>query len=164
MTLTPGSAEAVAAAIASVEGMIISPDTGGPVLAYASIPLSVPTANMPCMINFPGRMIENRLLGSDGFQGREFMETRMWDLVLYHSPMASGTPEEKSQLLVPYFELVYVQFGLYPRLNATQGVKDAMLVGDSGVATVEHTGNQFWGIRFQLRVSRQVRRLLAESD
>ena len=160
---TPGSAEAIMASIANVEGQIISPDTGNPIYAYATVPLVNPVGNMPDFINFPGRMIENRLIGSEGLY-REFMETRMWDVVLYHSPMAAGTPEEKSGLLIPYLELVYVQFGLYPRLSATQGVKDALIISDSGVGTVNINNTEYWDIRFQLRVSRQARRLLAETD
>jgi hypothetical protein len=163
MTLTPGSTEAIMAAIASVETQVINPLTGNPLKAFATIPLVNAVGNMPDFINFPGLMIENRLIGSEQLY-REFMETRMWDVVLYHSPMGAGTPEEKSGLLVPFLELVYAAFGLYPRLNATQGVKDAMIMGDSGVGAVKINDTDYWGIRFKLRVVRQARRPLAETD
>jgi hypothetical protein len=151
------------AAIAAQETQIISPDFGSALYAFDTVPLVNSVGNMPCFINFPGRLIENRLIGSDE-RGREFNETRMWDLVLYHSPVGSGTPEEKSGLLIPYLELVLNQFGAHPRLAGTQGVREVLITGDSGVGVVEFMQNQYWGIRFQLRVVRQVRRLLAESD
>jgi hypothetical protein len=153
----------ILARIAEIEREILSPVTGKAVKAYANIPQSVPPSDMPCFVNFPGALTENSLFGSDEV-GREFTETRNYNLVFYLDPVGTGTNQEKSGLLVPYFELVLAKFGSYPRLKVLPEIQDAVITADSGTSQVTYNGDAHYGIRFVLRVTRVVRRLLSSTD
>lgn len=149
--------------IATLQRMIIAPETSRPVKAYDAIPLTIAVAQCPCFVNFPKNLVENRLVGSDQ-SGREFWEIRNYALNLYHSSFGTGANEEKSGLLVPYFELVYALFGKYPHLNSLPGIVDAILTSDTGVGTATYVGNSYYAISFILKVTTRVRRPLSMSD
>jgi hypothetical protein len=153
----------VLAQIAVIQREIISPDTLRACKAYGNIPLTMAAAQMPCFVNFPSPLQSNTLVGSDEM-AREFWEVRDYRMVLYHSPLGAGTSEEKSGLLVPYFELVYSKFGSYPHLKGIGGVVDAIIVSDTGTGTSGYVGNMYYAIGFTLRVTTRVRRLVDDID
>jgi hypothetical protein len=160
--MTTGVSE-ILTRIATLERLITSPETTRAVKCYDQIPYTLSSAQCPAFINFPKGLIENRLVGSEDAE-REFWEIRNYSLVLYHSSYGKGANEEKSGLLVPYFELVYDLFGRYPHLDSMSGVIDAQITTDSGVGISTYVGNQFFAVSFNLRVTTQVRRLLASAD
>ncbi len=149
--------------IAEIEREILSPDTGKVCIAYDNIPGTLTASQMPCFVNYPRQLIKNDLVGSDE-RGRTFLETRNFGLTLYHSPVGTGANEEKTGLLVPYFELVYSKFGSYPHLKALEGIVDALITNDSGTGTATYSGTEYYAINFNLQVIRRVRRLLDEID
>lgn len=149
--------------IATLERMITSPDTHRAMKAYDNIPLTIAVAQMPCFINFPKALTENVLVSSDE-KGREFHEVRNYSLNLYHSAYGSGINEEKSGLLLPYFEEVYKLFGGYPHLAVLPGIIDARIISDSGVGTANYAGNMYYAISFTLKVTNRVRRTLSPAD
>jgi len=149
--------------IAVIEREILIPVSGSAMLAYANIPLTISAAQMPCFVNFPGALLSNVIEGSDE-DAREFIESRIFTLNMYHSPFGTGAGEEKSGLLTPYFELVYTAFGAYPHLKALPEIIDAVLSADTGTVLVEFAGAMYYGIKFTLRVTRRARRGLAQSD
>lgn len=162
MTTLPEVSVAVAQ-IATIEREILDPVSGKPIYAYDNIPFVLNVRDMPLFVNFPGPLKGNDLAGSDD-RSREFNETRIIYLNLYHSAFATGLEQEKSGLLVPYFALVYSTFGKYPHLKGMAGAMDARLVEDTGTTMLPFNGQQYFGIKFSLRVTTRIRRNLDEAE
>jgi hypothetical protein len=149
--------------IATIEREIIVPTSGSAPYAYDNIPHTINMGMMPCFVNFPGPLISNILDGSDQ-DGREFYEIRNFNLAFYLAPLGAGINEEMAGDLAPYFELVYTKFGQYPRLKASPEIVDAVITGDSGTTQLAFIQTTYYGIRFTLKVTRLVRRILSNSD
>lgn len=154
----------VLASIAAIQRNIIDPVSSGSIVAYDNAPYTISAANMPLFITLIKPLTRNELRSEgDGF-GRDFIDTRSYDMILYHSPYGSGIDEEKIGLLSPWFDLVYTEFGKWPHLNDTDGIIDALIVADSGASVQEYVGQKYYGIRFSLQVKRRTRKLLGKGD
>lgn len=154
---------AIMAQIAVLQRTIIDPVSGLAVVSFDNVPYTLSKADMPCFVTFVREGSQNILMGND-YKGRDFNDIRTYAMVLYHSPFGSGITEEKIGLLSPWFDLVYTEFMKYPHLNGTAGVVDAKIVSDSGASVQEFIGQQYYGIRFALQVTRRSRWLLDETD
>lgn len=163
MTLPSIEVDDVLGKIALLQTQIISPETGQPIISFSDVPYTISAADMPLFVNFVGPLTGNEEHGSDD-AGRELHETRTYNMVLYHSPYASGIEGEKIGLLRPYFKLIYILFDGYPHLKDTSGVLDAKIVSDSGMGTVIFANQTYYGIRFTLSVKTKVRRLFKDGD
>ncbi len=151
------------AQIASIEREIIDPVSGKAIYAFDNIPYVLNVRDMPLFVNFPGPLKSNDLAGSDE-EAREFNESRIIYLNLYHSAYGTGLEQEKSGLLTPYFALVYSVFGKYPHLKQMSGAMDSRLIEDSGTTVLKFNGQDYFGIRFSLRVTTRIRRPLDEAE
>lgn len=149
--------------IALIQREILNPTTGRACTAYENVPYVISSVDMPLFVNYAGPASQLLSAGSDA-NAREFNEIRAYTMILYHSPFGSGTEGEMSSLLTPFFPLVYIRFGMYPKLKLLAGIVDARLTGDSGMSTVNFMNQQYFGIKFTLQVSNKVRRLLGNYE
>jgi hypothetical protein len=154
----------VMAQLAIIQREIIDPLSNKNMISFDNAPYTISVADMPLFVNFPGPLNMNQLAGSDE-KGREFNETRIYTMNLFHSAVGTGIEGEKIGLLTPYFHLVYNKFGQYPHLKALAGVMDAKLIADSGInGNLQFSGQKYFGIRFSLQVLSRTRRTLGEGD
>lgn len=155
--------ETVLARIALLQRNILDPSTGMAVVAYDNAPYSISAASMPLFVTFVHPLVRNDLMGSDNF-GREFNDTRTYDMILYLSPFGTGIEGENLGLLTQWFDAVHSEFGKWPKLKALAGIQSALITADSGASVQEYNGQRYYGIRFTLSVTRRARWLLGEND
>lgn len=153
----------VLARIALLQRNLIDPVTSVAVQAFDNVPFTISRADMPLFINIVKPLTRNELVGSDD-KGRDFNEVRTYDMILYHSPAAGGISEENIGLLTPWFDLVYIEFGKWPHLQQLDGIINALIVTDGGVSVQEFIGQQYYGIRFSLQVTRRTRYAFGKGD
>ena len=153
----------VLARIAVIQREILDPLTGRACTAFENVPYTISSVDMPLFVNYAGPASQLVPAGSDA-AAREFTEIRSYTMILYHSPFGSGTESEMASLLTPFFPLVYIQFGLYPKLKQLVGIVDARLTGDSGMTVVNFMSQQYFGVRFTLQVNSKVRRVLGDYE
>ena len=153
----------VLARIAVIQREIISPDTGAAMVSYDNIPYTISGVDMPLFVNFAKPMTKSDIIGEDA-KGRDFNDTRNYDMILYHSGYGQGVEQEKSGALTPYFDLMLNKFGAYPHLKGLPGVLDAQITSDSGSVAVNFVGQSYFGARFTLTVITKVRRPLASLE
>jgi hypothetical protein len=149
--------------LALIQAEIIRPESNDAMVVHENVPYSVTAADMPLMVNYVGALLQSTLIGSDNL-AREFTEIRNFNMILYHSPYGAGVEGEKMGLLTPFFPLVYNKFGQYPHLKGLAGALDAKITGDSGMTLVSFVGQQYFGIRFTLQVTANIRRPLGEGE
>lgn len=143
--------------LALIQAEILDPVSGKAIITYENVPYTISVADMPLMVNYVGMLTGSVLTGADNF-AREFNETRVYNMILYHSPKGSGVEGEKMGLLAPYFPLIYNKFGSYPHLKNLAGALDSKIVGDSGMTIVSFVGQDYFGVRFSLQVTSKIRR------
>lgn len=160
--MTP-DVDKILARIALLQRSIIDPVTGKAIVAYDNVPYTISVADMPLFVNFVGELSQSVMIGSDHL-GRTFNETRVINMMLYHSPYGTGAEGEKMGLLTPYFSLVYNLIGKYPHLSNLGGIIDAKLSNDSGTTVVSFNGQSYFGVRFALQIVSKTRRSLAEDE
>lgn len=153
----------VMARIAVLQAEIINPVSGSACKSYANVPYAISAADMPLFVTFAGALTRNERTGEDN-EGREFLETRSYNMVLYTAPYGSGIEGEQMGLLLPWFELTYAKFMAYPHLRALAGVVDSIIIGDTGSQLVSFANQSYYGIRFTLSVTGRVRRLIGTGD
>jgi hypothetical protein len=149
--------------IAVIEREIISPDTGGNMIAHDNPPKTTSQMDMPLFINLAKNMIKSDIIGEDE-RGRDFNETTNYDLLMLHSSFSAGVEGEMNAAMVPYVDLALNKFGSYPHLKGLSGVLDAQIMTHSGPTTINYIGQPYNGVRFTLQVITKVRRLLASLE
>lgn len=157
------SVPSIMAQIAVIQRLIVDPATSRAAVAFDNVPYTLSRADMPAFVTFIKPLIRNTLAGSDD-TGRDFDDTRTYDMILYHSPFGTGISEEKIGDLTPWFDLVYTEFSKWPHLKQTAGVVDALIVNDGGAGVHSFIGQQYYGIRFTLQIIRRSRWLLGKGD
>lgn len=154
----------VLSALKTIQNEIIDPVRSKTIVAFDNTPYTISAADMPLFVNKVGALTKTLYEGTD-IDAREFNETRIYQMELYHSPYGSGVEGEKMGELTPYFDLVYNKFYSYPHLKQLAGVVDAKIINDSGATVLEYMPNQFYyGIRFVLQVTTHVHRLLGQNE
>jgi hypothetical protein len=133
------------------------------IYAYDNPPLAITTGSMPLFVNYVGPLQTSVEMGRNA-KGIDYMETRLYYMVLYLMSYGAGEEGEYYGLLTPYFDAVAMQFGAYPHLNQLNGIEKAKMLNDSGGATVPFANTAYYGIRFVLQVAGRVFRPFAPGE
>ena len=164
-TITNVTIPQVLAALKVIQGEILDPVRGTGIVAFDNTPYTISAADMPLFVNRVKQLTQMRDEGSDG-EAREFLETRLYEMVLYHSPYGAGVEGEKTGELTPYFDLVYDKFMSYRTLKNLMGVVDSRIINDSGASIISFASptQQYYAIRFMLQVLTHVHRKLGDNE
>ncbi len=147
-TLLEDVCAAIAAIGATVEGITAAVDPPPPKLD---------TAQLPALYVLTGP-------ASYEWDGDVGYETRTFRVQVAVAALGQGAPDSLEARCRPILVAVRDAFASHPYLNRTVGVKEAILVGDSGVIVPSEEKGQFAGLEFQLRVRMLVRRTYAEYE
>ena len=118
----------------------------GVVRAFDQLPGKLNAADLPAFIVVPGAA-EFTTIGRAVIQ-----ERREYALILYVKPLGADSFGVAHNDARPFFARVRALFAGKIRLNNLDGITQADLVADSGVAPLVYGESQYVGIEFTLRV------------
>ena len=108
--------------------------------AYATIPRTLNSTDLPAAIIFPGRLISRELVGSP----RHVKETRNYDMALFIAMAALGDDSSSQIAVAPWFDRVADWFIARPGLELDgdspqeQVTFDATLLNDNGYELLKY--------------------------
>jgi hypothetical protein len=122
--------------------------------AFAQVPLTLNSSDMPCMVNWTGPATMDWVALGDGMD----IEARIYLMRLYVLPTAEGVSGEAERLCEPFFARVRDFFAARPMLGNLSGVQFAYVTGDSGVTklVLNDPATPMIGIEFKLQVQEYI--------
>ena len=155
----------ILARLATIEPEVLNPINSVPTYAYASVPFSLNTNDLPSWVNLPGPMVEDWevRVGEDS-QAKEGLETREFHCTLYIAPAAAGKDGELFAVTEPYFALCRDMFQSHQSLKALDGIQRVNVLGDGGSQVLPFAGVPYYAIRFRVQIVSRVRVALATGE